>query len=529
MRINGIEIDPAANPAVLDTCTWDVPAAQAEIEEWAAALAACADAVRAAPVRESLDRTLPSVPGSVPASAAVLEGTGYFLVKLPDGQWLLVAVGKDPSDAPVRLFTAAGSQAVVFPANVATIKWAVNRLLPHFGPRALGGAPRLGIGNRHSTVVWPGIIAATNALGMVAETIQNSAYRELAPLDTVLSPPTAEVTYLPGHGSLSVGHTGSSIEGLWLAGVLAHIEHGVRQPYGADLDHVPVRSLTEEGLSRARELVYAGRHYSFFTLDTSALFDLSKDDPGGRYGPSIEAAVEMFNYIKALKGGEDFDFEFSLDEGPSISTAEELRFVLDQLTSKGASVQFIAPNVGFMKRVDYGLPDGMQGLLARVREMAEIASEYGATLDFHSGSDKSSLTYRTISEAAGGRLKLKVSGKLQLILAEVLAEAGPEMFSGWWDYTLQQARAEKDAGSEVAATYLQLAEERMKAEGASFSPRPDDRFFTDFSFAMVGARSPSGDFLYRHLFYALPPEVVALYGGRVRDYVMELASDLSLG
>jgi hypothetical protein len=347
-------------------------------------------------------------------------------------------------------------------------------------------------------------------------------------MDVILSAPGSEVTYLPGHGSLNIGHTGSSIEGFWLAGVLSHIENGCTEPYGADLDHIPVKSADDAGVAKAKRLVDCGRHFSFYTLDTSALFDFSSRDLSQRYDTAIDAAVELFNYIVSIKNGEAFDFEFSLDEGPGITEPEELRYALERLTKKNVTVHFIAPNVGFEKRLDYRKPDGMPGLESRVREMSKIAAQYGALLDFHSGSDKSPQTYQTVSRACGGKLKLKVSGKLQLILSEVLADLDPAFFNDWWDYTLVSAKAEADAGSGVAAEYVRLVEDRRQADGSSFRRLPQDRFFTDFSFGMVGAKDEKGNFLHRNRFYSLKPEVQAEYTKRVTDYVVKLAEDLGL-
>src|SRR5690606_5284519 len=111
------------------------------------------------------------------------------------------------------------------------------------------------------------------AIGGPAEIIQNSAFRELAPMDFILAPPGDEATYLPGHGTLNIGHTGSSIQGLWLYGVVSAIENGFTEPYGADLDHIPVKEFTEDGIARAKKLIECGRYYTFFTLDTSYLYD----------------------------------------------------------------------------------------------------------------------------------------------------------------------------------------------------------------------------------------------------------------
>jgi len=528
VRFNSIDFDPSKNPAVLDTYTWDQTAALQQCKAREAFLEECARAMATAHCEGCLKGVLVGTQ-AVPSSAAIKDGTGYFILNLGDGQKVLIAVAEQPISISTDIVgMLAGGKVVVMPLNTDSVKRYITDIAPRYSPRAFGNVPRIGVGNRQTITVWPGIIEALEIIGGPAETIQNSAYRELAPMDMILSPPSSEVAYLPGHGSLNIGHTGSSIQGLWLAGVVSHIENGVTQPYGADLDHVPVKSADEAGLRKAKYLIDCGKYFTFFTLDTSALFDFSSSDLSGRYDVAIEAGVELYNYIKSIKNGEAFDYEFSLDEGPGITKPEELRYVLDRLTRKGVTVNFIAPNVGFEKRVDYRLPDGMPGLEARVREMASIAEDYGTMLDFHSGSDKSSTTYRTISRACGGKLKLKVSGKLQLILSEVLADLDPSFFNEWWDYTLVSAKAEADAGSAVAAEYVKMVEGRRRAEGAEFKRLPQDRFFTDFSFGMVGAKDEKGNFLYRDRFYSLKPDVQAEYTKRVRDYLIKLAEDLEL-
>jgi len=528
LNINGIELDPGRNPGVLDTITWDVPSALGHCDAMSRFLEECALAVGTAHCANCLKAALVNTPG-VPASAAVKNGTGYFLLNLSDEQKLFVAASPQPTEIPVETIGClAGGRVALIPVNTATTRWFVTDIAPHLSPRAHGSVPRLGVGNRMTTLVWPGVIEALREIGGPGETIQNSAYRELAPKSVILSRPGAEVTYLPGHGSLSIGHTGSSIEGFWLAGVIAHIENRASHPYGADLDHIPVKSADEAGIVKAKSLIQAGRHFTFFTLDTSFLFDFSKADPGGRYDLAIDIGTELYRYIKSLKDGEKFDYEFSLDEGPAITEPSELRYVLQRLTANGVELSFIAPNVGFWKRKDYDRPDGMPGLEARVRELSAIAGEYGVMLDFHSGSDKSSLTYQTISRATDGRLKIKVSGKLQLILSEVLADMEPDFFNEWWDYTLVSARSDADSGSEAIASYVKAIDDRRSREGASFKRSPKDLFFTDCSFGMIGAKDETGNFLFRHRFYDLSSEVRNEYTRRVVAYVTRLADDLGL-
>jgi hypothetical protein len=528
LRINGIDLDPSRNPATLDTYTWDLPAAASLCSKLEPFFAECGLAIGSAKCPSCLKATIAESPASA-NSAVIKDCTAYFIVTLDDGQKVIAVISPSGASSPVSpLATLVGGKALIVPLNTATAKWYVTEIAPHFAPRAFGTAPRLGIGARQTVTVWPGIIEGVKAIGGPAETIQNSAYRELAPKSVVLAPPIEEMAYLPGHGAVNIGHTGSSIEGFWLAGVVCHIENGCTEPYGADLDHVPVKSLDEVGLSHAKYLIDCGKHFTFFTLDASALFDFSTEDLSRRYGPAVDAAVELFNYIRSIKNGEPFDFEFSLDEGPALTEPAELRYVLQNLTDKNVNVAFVAPNVGFEKRVDYRKPDGLAGLEERVSELSRIANEFGVLLDFHSGSDKSSETYRTISRACSGKLKLKVSGKLQLILAEVLADLDPAFFKEWWEYTLTSAQKEAESGNQVAIEYLAQLEERRRQEGSNFKPLPTDRFFTDFSFGMVGAKDSQGKFLFRDRFYSLSSEVQAEYTKRVREYIVHLAEDLNL-
>lgn len=535
MVLNGIEIDPARNPGTLDTITWDPEAAVRLILQNQDDLKAIQQVIMSSGSVEEFRKQLAQVKTKgiefFSESVSLFDDIGYMLVGLPDGQRVFLSAsvyGNKPVMVTIGEVALGMVKAYISPVNLETVSIFVTGIAPQFGPKAAGSASRMGIGNRQTVTVWPGIFVAMREVGGPSEIVQNSAYRELAPMDFIMSPPSQEAAYLPGHGSLNIGHTGSSIQGLWLYGVVSAIEHGFTEPYGADLDHIPVKSSDAAGIENAKRLINLGRNYTFFTLDTSYLFNLDAEDMGERYGAAIDAAVVMFNHIKSLKVNEPFDFEFSLDEGPAINTPEEQEYVLRELTKRGVSVQFIAPNVGFEKRVDYRLPDGLPALEARVKALSEIAAKYGALLDFHSGSDKSSQTYQTISRACGGNLKLKVSGKLQLILSEVLADLDPEFFNFWWDWTLRTTQAEAKGGSEVAAKYAKLVEERRAAEGANFKRSPKDLFFTDFSFSMVGAKDEIGRFLYRERFYSLKPEVQAEYTRRVKEYVIKLAEDLNL-
>jgi hypothetical protein len=118
-------------------------------------------------------------------------------------------------------------------------------------PRALGALPRLGIGCRMTTSVWPAVWRSMQRRGYAANAIQNSL-RELLMLEDVINGIPAHQNYLFSFGSIAEGHTGSTFEGLWTRGVLSYLDTGYDLRYGADADHIQVKR-GPEGVERAKK------------------------------------------------------------------------------------------------------------------------------------------------------------------------------------------------------------------------------------------------------------------------------------
>ena len=596
VKAGDITFQPAHSPAVLDTATWNLPQAKA-------ILLASGPFLKSV-VRRVMDGTL--APGEAvcdgltlfPESLKAAEGVSFVLARFRDGQRALLAFSDDRArlqklggsfDA-VQVETVDGVSAALIPADIDNIRYFVENIAVAFGPRPMGTTPRLGIGDRMTCYVFPSAFDTLEQLSVPGNIIQNSVGRELAPMRELLSSKPLQQTYLPGLGTLSMGHTGSSIEGLWLEGVLWGIQMGASTvPWGADADHVPVkRSAGTEGMDRAKVLLDSSRDYTFFTMDTSDMFDYSAlrlegvalqqafevlvpdlakrkailarhtetleapavvGSGGYRYHPteeqtirfvikywhSIEAAGQLNEYIATLRGQRGYDFEFSMDERPldisavdSVTPDEEVIFVLRELAAQGIRCTHVAPNFGVEKGVDYRLPDGVQGLQDRSARMAAIASKFGVTLDYHSGDDLSRETRQRIAEGTGGALDYKISPILQIIYAEVLADMDPERFRWWWDTTRQITEREAKRGEATAQKYLKELAERETREGAKFQPRVDDHFFWNYSFTVVGARDENGQPLHREMFYTISAEVAEEIRTRSRNYMIELAQDVGL-
>ncbi|MCB0255498.1 MAG: hypothetical protein KDI55_17410 [Anaerolineae bacterium] len=567
MRFGKLEINPALSPGVLDTATWDSDAAWIVLQNiddayWPALI----DAVRnGAP--------LPAASGLTPYTPSCVwhEGTLVCLAGLADGQQIFLAVG--PQAANLALGTPVASKVLsaeavltLYPTDAPVIDRFFRNLAPQKGPRAMGPVPRLGIGTRMTTAVWPAIWQVMAHSDLATNAIQNSV-RELNLLETLLQGRQAETNIAFGFGTIETGYTGSSYEGLWVAGVLDALKHGAPPRFGADADHIQVKR-GADGLARAKRLLDASRFYSFYTLDVSDVLDYTAlttggmalpsdlvnpanrrdllayhrqpwrfggfqyrpdevmlDRLAGKYEIALDAVGEMYSYILGLKDGAPFDLELSIDEHPNdiptfdcLTSETELIFVLLEAQRRGIPLTHVAPNFGVEKGTDYRGADGLAGFEARARSLCRITEDFGVMADFHSGDDLSAATRQAIRRATGGHNHFKVSPNLQLLFAEVLSVYHPDLFRRWWEDALAYARREAAAGSTFALDCIRQSD--------LDDPTPHDALFHNYSFAFVGRRDADGQFICREEFYSLSPAFYQAYQECIAGYLIELANDL---
>ena len=596
-KFGRLEIDPALSPGVLDTATWEREAAWAAIEDVAEgdllALVEAAGRGEPLPANRGLTPHAPSFAWSADTLlclAGVADGQQVFLAIGPqvDDIALGPPIGSKPLVAAVPAAVPAvgpslpGSGAVaLYPTDAAVIDRFFRTVAPNKGTQALGPVPRLGIGTRMTTAVWPAIWEAMSKLDFAANAIQNSV-RELNFLETLLQARPAEKNIAFGFGTIETGYTGSSYEGLWVAGVLDALQHGplpewcgsAASPqlrYGADADHIQVKR-GPGGLARAKRLLDATRYYSFYTLDVSdgldyaaltaggaeaeALLEASIPDPvrrrdfvayhrqqrriggfdyrpddvelgrlAGKYWRGLDAVGQLYEYICGLKSGSLFDLELSIDEHPNevptfdcLTTETELIFVLLEAQRRGIPLTHVAPNFGVEKGTDYRGADGLPGFETRVRNLCRIAEDFGVMADFHSGDDLSAATRQAIGRATRGRNHFKVSPNLQLLFGEVLSEHHPRLFRRWWEDALAYAQREAAAGSPFAVDCI--------AKTDLGAPSPHDDLYHHYSFAFVGRRDGDGQFVCREEFYNLSPSFYRANQQRIVAYLEELADDL---
>jgi hypothetical protein len=574
VKFGQLDINPAENPGVLDTGTWDASAACMQVRtsnfDWSGAASALRKGLR------------PPLANSIQAwggSASVSKDAVWFLAGLLDGQTVLICLGGPEANSalarPLDEWPLANEgRLTVYATTAAELDRYCRLLKPEKAPRALGAIPRLGVGTRMTTQVWPGIFEAMVHRGMAANSIQNSV-RELSLLDDLLAARPPETNYSTGIGQIETGWTGSTYEGLWVAGVLEALKCEHKLCYGADADHVQVKR-GPAGVERAKRVIRAARYYSFYTLDMADVLnyaalngnsmgqaapflahkipDMTEQrevieyhtrpftcagqtyrlDRGavggfvGKYWDALDAVGELAAYIALLKEGVAFDLELTIDEHPSevaafdcLTTDEEVLFLAREIKRRGLPITHVAPNFGQEKGYDYRCPDGLAGLEVRASAQFKIASEFGLMLDVHSGDDLSQEARRVFGRSSGGRLHFKVSPMLQLLYAETLQEFHPELFKRWWDDALAYAQREAIDGSLIARECLSELDSIADAR-----PSFNRKVFRYFSFPFVGRRDSRGQFLNRADFYRLSTPFADAYKERVDRCLCELADDL---
>lgn len=551
---------------------------------------------------------------SYPGSLAK-QGDSLFLALDADGAGVLLQVGGEAGacglQPPLASTTLDGKPVHVYAfastdrENIRAFAENIDRA---FLPRPQGAQPAIAAGNRHPEISLPAVFQAFREIldekGVnLASTVQLSATREMTLDDMIAARDGANPT-APGHTRVSIRH-------LYHAGLWAAIRAGFRNGYNAEADHFIVSGASDSEIAKALEWVKESiKHaagYTKFTTDTSRLFDLRADsrhhnpyteaeivakfagilapdlaqwtlnafaDPfvcgervysftepeikrlAVKFCPSLLLNEDLYDTIAHERNGQPFDFEPSLDEAETLTTAKELIFYMHWLKDRGRPAQLVPPNLGFKKRQAYpetfealekyawhkmwpellprvqnefgGQP--LAELRERVRELADVARYFDGTLSIHSGSGKQAEVLNHIGAATQGRVNYKISGELQLQLFDVLSEqpAG----SPWrqlFDRMVAACEAFAARGafgdeSELAAKYR--ASGHGSYLGNAAKGRVDGNLFLVFWLGnMVGCKDTDGIF-FKDKLDQLPADILAETRRRNVAYVKWLAGNL---
>ncbi|QOJ78307.1 hypothetical protein IG193_05950 [Infirmifilum lucidum] len=420
-------------------------------------------------------------------------------------------------------------------------------------PDYLGKMPHLSVGVRIPEIFLEGILEGFKQEESIGG-VMLSYHRETAPEYVINAPPgTYEITR--GHTGTSIRkYIELSVARAREKGVAIEVEadhvsvtvsstEAVRRIVGGG----PQRTLSSDDLSKALQYIRdeireaaETRSINFFTIDTCDLIDYGADELSdeevdtlfrdyigdssivGRYTSvdvdlegfrlkfseldakrvalklyrSIEAVERVYRIIKEEVPWE-FGVEIAFDETPKTTDPRELFFVLQEVTSRGIPVDFIAPNVGFKKREDY--EGDLEGLYSRVKTYSKISSLFGILLSFHSGSGSSPFSmkgpgvHNAIREATEGLFKYKVSGVyFELLVHLMSAHSSPrvrrffeEMYEDILSFLERQVQSR---GELYDRTLESLYEEHLRLSQSRGKRLVDTPLFRHYSFIALSLR-----------------------------------------
>ncbi len=149
-----------------------------------------------------------------------------------------------------------------------------------------------------------------------------------------------------------------------------------------------------------------------------------------KYGPAINKALELGDYIRSVNeaAGRDYEIELSVDETDQPTTLAEHYIIADQCLQGGMKLVSLAPRfIGELEKgVDY--KGDVTALEVSLRDHAAIAQLLGPyKLSLHSGSDKLSM-YAALARATGGRFHVKTAGTSYLEALRVVARHDEPLF-----------------------------------------------------------------------------------------------------
>lgn len=184
-----------------------------------------------------------------------------------------------------------------------------------------------------------------------------------------------------------------------------------------------------------------------------------------KYSRAIAHSASLYNRLDSMK--DNFDFEVSVDETHTPTSALEHYFIARELTEAGVKFTSLAPRFigSFEKGVDY-IGD-LAALEAEMARHAAVTKHFGTyKISLHSGSDKFSV-YPLLVKHWGSRLHVKTAGTSYLEALRTLAVTEPDLFGRIWKLGLERY-------SEDRATYHVSADPRKVTSGSSLAALLDD-------------------------------------------------------
>ena len=259
--------------------------------------------------------------------------------------------------------------------------------------------------------------------------------------------------------------TSRTFEDVLDASTWAAFQEGLREPWGADADHLKTEDWVRKALSTGYTMITAdvsdairGEHAdrpasevrsAYARLDPAYRAEVEKRYVGrsfplesGKavrfaevvfkktvlvYREAIELAARLYGAAAETVAEAGFDFELSIDETATATTPQAHLFVALEATRRGVALASLAPRFPgeFQKAIDY--IGTVEDFRASFATHAAIARSLGHRISIHSGSDKFSV-FPSMGELARGAFHIKTAGTSWLEALRVIAKADPGLF-----------------------------------------------------------------------------------------------------
>ena len=173
-----------------------------------------------------------------------------------------------------------------------------------------------------------------------------------------------------------------------------------------------------------------------FSIGRGMTIEFNKDDFMRNvliYLPAINHALSVYDELLKSR---DIDFEISIDETLTATTAQAHFFFSNELIRQGVQIRSVAPRFTgeFQKGIDYigNVTEFERDFLLH----AKIADNFGYKISVHSGSDKFSI-FPIVSRLTGGRYHIKTAGTNWLEAVRVIANTSPRLFREMFTFALE--------------------------------------------------------------------------------------------
>ncbi len=228
--------------------------------------------------------------------------------------------------------------------------------------------------------------------------------------------------------------------------------------YVLHADHLTVKKGTDEEIEKVKKEIDARVEagFSSYAIDTSFLFDKTKNTVDGHLANIIDKYVLLFNYLKA-KGLKHFGKEGEVGEIgiKEFTEVEEAVHFLDKLKENGIEINWLAIANGTKHGVTVDASGKIIPQLGvniqRTVEIADNISEKYKTRIVQHGTTGTPLDLIEKHFPRGKISKCNVGTFWMLLVWDVFKEAEPELYKKIWDWTIKNYKKGDTSEAEVFA------------------------------------------------------------------------------